>query len=215
MELISSHFLSVQKTARVYTMGATREEVTEVWLVLHGYAQLAGSFIEGFSSLVEEPNRLVIAPEGLNHFYAKGFGGNPAASWMTSEMRENEIADYLAYLNTVCETFIPINCKLVLLGFSQGVATASRWLVQARVPVSSFIIYSGELANELVQDDFTSPVLLNTPLVYVTGNKDPLIKPDKLQQVKKLMGRLGARFLEFDGGHELRVPVINQLKKWV
>jgi predicted esterase len=213
MEPASEHFLTVTKTARVYSVGTPGKHITEVWLVLHGYAQLASPFLEPFSA-VSEPHRLIIAPEALNHFYAKGFGGKPAASWMTSEMREHEIFDYIHYLNRVCETFVPANCKLVLLGFSQGVATASRWLNQTIIPVSSFIIHSGELATELVKGD-ASPALVNTPLVYITGTNDPLINPEKHEIVKALMHRLHARFIEFDGGHEVKGDVLAKLKDLV
>jgi predicted esterase len=205
----SEYLLSVHKTARVSILGTPGNHITEVWLVLHGYAQLSQSFIEDFRVL-ESPHRLIIAPEGLNHFYAKGFGGQPAATWMTSEMREYEISDYINYLNQVCSYFVPASCKLVLLGFSQGVATASRWLNQTQIPIRSFVVYSGELAAELIHP-ITSPCLLNTPLVYITGNKDPLIKPEKHQQVKTLMHTLGAQFLEFDGGHEVKPEVISRL----
>lgn len=213
MELLSEHFLPVQKTARVFTLGQPGNQITEVWLVLHGYAQLAQMFIEDFK-VVEASHRLIIAPEGLNHFYAKGFGGKPAASWMTSEMREHEIKDYIAYLNGVCNTFVPPGAKLVLLGFSQGVATASRWLNQSIVPVDSFVVYSGELAAELVSPTIAHKII-NTPLVYVTGNKDPLISPEKHDAVKTLMSGLGAHSIVFDGGHEVKQEVLVQLLDWV
>ncbi len=213
MEPFSEHFLTVGKTARVYCHGTPGKHITEVWLVLHGYAQLASEFLASFSAIADT-HRLIIAPEALNHFYAKGFGGKPAASWMTSEMREKEIADYINYLNIVSERFVPANCKFVLFGFSQGVATASRWLNQSNIPVSLFVIYSGELASELIQPN-PSPCLVNTPLVYVTGNSDPLIKPQKHETVKDLMRHLCASFITFDGGHEINRDVLIRLKDLV
>ena len=95
---IKNHIL-VTKTARYFTLGELNENTRELWFVLHGYAQLASDFIQDFEGL-DNGTRFIVAPEGLNKFYARGFGGKPAASWMTSEDRENEIIDYINYLNT-------------------------------------------------------------------------------------------------------------------
>lgn len=207
---LSSGFISTTKTARYFTLGKLTPNTKEIWIVLHGYAQLASDFIKPFESIASE-SRLIIAPEGLNKFYAKGFGGKPAATWMTSEMREEEIADYINYLNVLCESIGVQNhpAKIVLLGFSQGVATASRWIHQTTVPISRFIIYAGELALELQNP--VSPALLNTPLVYVTGTNDRLISAEKLASVKQLMEQLNAKLIEFDGGHEVLPGVLQML----
>ena len=49
------------------------EEKT-IWIVFHGYGQLAKFFLRKFNLLFED-NTLIVAPEGLNHFYLKGFSG--------------------------------------------------------------------------------------------------------------------------------------------
>jgi predicted esterase len=207
---LSSGFISTTKTARYFTLGELTANTKEIWIVLHGYAQLASDFIKPFESIASE-SRFIIAPEGLNKFYAKGFGGKPAATWMTSEMREEEIADYVNYLNVLCKTLEVKNhsAKFVLLGFSQGVATASRWMHQTTAPIDRFIIYSGEIALELQTP--VSPALLNTPLVYVTGTNDRLISAEKLVSVKTLMAQLNATLIEFDGGHEIFPDVLQTL----
>jgi predicted esterase len=207
---ISTGFLTTTKTARYFTIGELTAHTQEVWIVLHGYAQLAADFIKPFESIAST-NRFVIAPEGLNKFYAKGFGGKPAATWMTSEMREAEIEDYLNYLNNLCER-LDLNkhhAKIVLLGFSQGVATASRWLHQTGLPIDRFVVYSGEIAAELQGP--VSPSLFKTTVVYVTGNQDRLISSEKLTGVKSFMESLNATIIEFDGGHELKDSVLQKL----
>ena len=207
---LSSGFISTTKTARYFTLGELTANTKEIWIVLHGYAQLASDFIKPFETIASEAH-FIIAPEGLNKFYAKGFGGKPAATWMTSEMREEEIVDYINYLNVLCESIGVQNhpAKVILLGFSQGVATASRWMHQTTIPISRFIIYSGEIALELQNP--VSPALLKALLVYVTGTNDRLISPEKLESVKLLMGRLNATLIEFDGGHEVKEDVLSRL----
>lgn len=198
--------IQTTKTARYFTLGELNENTREVWIVLHGYAQLASDFIRQFEAL-ENPSRFIVAPEGLNRFYAKGFGGKPVATWMTSEDREQEISDYVNYLETL---FASLNLreqvKVVVLGFSQGVATASRFIHHTKKPVSAFVIYSGELAAEL-----TNPVpdtIRSLSITYITGKNDPFITPEKHAAVYELMHRLNARIIEFDGGHEVKSEVL-------
>jgi predicted esterase len=197
---MSTHYIQVKKTARYFTIGTIQPGTTEVWFVLHGYAQLAADFIKHFECL-DNSHRLIIAPEGLNKFYAKGFGGKPAASWMTSEDRIHEIADYIDYLNQLSESLkLPSSSiKVILLGFSQGVATASRWVASGSVSFDHFIVCSGEIAAEMQQP--VHPMLLKTPITYITGNADKLISQEKLQAYTKLMKALNARIITFEGGH--------------
>ena len=177
---ISSGFISTTKTARYFILGELTDNTPEIWIVLHGYAQLASDFIKPFEAIAT-PERVIIAPEGLNRFYAKGFGGRAVATWMTSESREDEIKDYIAYLNTLCKSLDLQNrsAKIILLGFSQGVATATRWLNQTTLPISKLIIYAGDIASELQNP--ISPKLLTVPIVYITGTHDNLISIDKLR----------------------------------
>ena len=206
---MQAHHLLVTKTARYFTLGELTENTQEVWLVLHGYAQLASDFIQDFEVL-NDGSRFIVAPEGLNKFYARGFGGKPVATWMTAEDREVEIKDYINYLQTLCQALqIPAQCKVVVLGFSQGVATASRFIHASAVRVDDFIVYSGELAAELVHPISTQ--ILGKRITYVTGNNDPFIIPEKHQQVYALMHQLNAKIIEFDGGHEVKQEVLKRL----
>ncbi len=47
---------------------------------------------------------------------------------MTKEDRENEIADYVDFLDAVFGEVVTPGARVTVLGFSQGVATAARWL---------------------------------------------------------------------------------------
>lgn len=210
---MKTHFLQTQKTARYVTLGDLNNQTQEIWILLHGYAQLVSEFIQPFE-FMSNSNRFMIAPEGLNKFYAKGFGGKPAATWMTSECRESEIADYIYYLNQLYTTLQldSYDAKIILLGFSQGVATASRWLQQTPFKIDAFVIYAGEIASELQRPIDTK--LSSIPILFVTGNKDKLIAAEKLNEVKLQMKNIGARQIEFEGGHEITSPALNSIMEW-
>jgi hypothetical protein len=49
-------------------------EEKEIWLVLHGYGQLAEFFIRKFQ-VFDSPARLFVAPEGTNYTYLEGLAG--------------------------------------------------------------------------------------------------------------------------------------------
>ena len=204
------HTLVVSKTARFFSLGELTPTTSEVWIVLHGYAQLAADFLQPFSAITTN-QRYIVAPEGLNKFYAKGFGGKPAASWMTSEMREQEIRDYVCYLDELYLALaIPSSVqKVVLLGFSQGVATATRWLHHTTHRVDELVLYAGEMAAELRHP--VSSKLTSLPITYITGNNDRLISADKLQEVRMLMQSIHAREIIFSGGHEVLPDVLVNL----
>src|SRR5881296_1626221 len=131
-ELLQEHHLTVSRTARYFTLGESPRGVEEVWFACHGYAQLAGRFLEKLRVL-EDRKRYVVAPEGLSRFYLTE---SPAerrvgASWMTREDRLHEIDDYVRYLDAVYDdVFGSVDRSGVTvhaLGFSQGAATVSRW----------------------------------------------------------------------------------------
>lgn len=98
---------------------------------------------------------MIIAPEGLHRFYVEGFSGRVGASWMTKERRLEDIDDYLEYLNGIFEHYVKArleknnNIKVYLLGFSQGSATASRWLLEDPNRFEGLILYAGMLPPDL------------------------------------------------------------------
>ncbi len=207
--MLLANYIKVTKTARYFTLGALSENTKEVWFVLHGYAQLAEDFIKNFEVL-NDGTRFIVAPEGLNKFYAKGFGGKPAANWMTSESRETEIEDYVNYLNTLYTALnIPSTVKVKVLGFSQGVATSSRFIHFTSHKIDAFMIYAGELASELINP--ISDKIKALPITYLTGNNDPFISAEKHKVVFELMHQLNANIIAFEGGHEIKPEVLLQI----
>ncbi|MFQ5551006.1 MAG: hypothetical protein ACE5FJ_07200, partial [Gemmatimonadales bacterium] len=105
-DTLSEHHITVQKSARFYTIGTTGMNIRRVWIVCHGYSQLAGQFIRYFGVLDDGAN-YVVAPEGLNLFYLNRFAAERdtarkvGATWMTREDRLTAIDDYISFLSNV------------------------------------------------------------------------------------------------------------------
>ncbi len=206
--------ITIQINTKYHTTGELREKTEQVWFVLHGYGQLAAFFIQKFDCWDKEKN-YVIAPQGLNKFYLKEFSGRVGANWMTKEDRLNEITNYVNYLNLVYQTELQgidlQKVKVNILAFSQGCATASRWIAYSHLKFDKFVVWAGEIPQDVIEN----PIFKTLPLMMVWGKQDELIKPEftepMLQKIKHL--GLNPQFIYFDGGHELNEQVLKEINE--
>jgi predicted esterase len=219
--MIQEHRLDVRRSARYYLLGDPDGRVRDVWIVCHGYAQLAGEFIKECESL-DGPGRLVVAPEGLSRFYLEGGSHGPGskvgATWMTREDRLAEIEDYVRYLDALDDAvFARVDraaATLTVLGFSQGTATVARWATGGRAKIDRLVLWGGLLPPDL---DLAAAQrrLAQLSLVFVAGRRDRVVDDEKLaQQVAALEG-LGAsvRTLRHPGGHRLNAEILAELAR--
>src|SRR5438094_10559164 len=72
---------------------------------------------------------------------------------MTREDRLVEIADYVQYLDAVYQEVFGLldrsQVTVHALGFSQGVATASRWTAMGKARVDRLMLWGGEFPPDL------------------------------------------------------------------
>lgn len=186
----------------------------EVWIVLHGYGQLAEFFIRKFIPF-SSPNRLFIAPEGTNHAYLQEFQGRVGANWMTSYNRETAIANNHRFLDQLMEEllsgFSSPPC-IHLLGFSQGAATATRWASQWSGTVDTLILWGGGFAHDmelkLAKQKFT-----NTALALVYGTEDTLITEESKKRQEELLLSIEKPLtvFTFTGGHEINPSLLEKI----
>src|ERR1051326_3544018 len=146
---IAEHHIAATRTARYCTLGTPGPAISEIWIALHGYGQLAPAFARHCLPLAA-PQRLVVIPEGLSRFYLgahtrpAGPEGRVGASWMTREDRLTEIADYVNYLDGLHQLVrrdLSPAASVDILGFSQGTATAARWIGHGEVRPRRFVIW--------------------------------------------------------------------------
>lgn len=206
--------LNISKTAHYYTLGEPGPHIRQLWLVCHGYAQLASEFIHDFSSL-DQGQTLIVAPEGLNHFYKKGFSGAVGANWMTKHCREDEIADNASYLQALYSRYtsiLPADIRIILLGFSQGTATICRWMLRYHPAFHDLVLWAG-LPPEDLDYQAHKVYLADKNLYLLYGSSDPFITPDRLVQLQEIEQNNEIDFGEtsFDGGHEIPRAALQEL----
>ena len=210
------HHLTVARTARYQQLGELSPRTRRIWLVCHGYGQLAAYFVRHFAFLTDNrDDTVVIAPEGLSRFYLQNNGGRVGASWMTRDDRLAEIDDHVGYLNQLAalvQANCPADAGITVLGFSQGTATASRWLSRAAFRPAHLILWAGGFPDDIAPEAAHS-LLQGLPLSLVIGTDDEYITVAQAAQQHQQLQRLGAQaqLVTFTGGHELNRAVLEKL----
>jgi predicted esterase len=217
------HHLHVGRTARYVVLGPSDPEaIRSVWFVLHGYGQLATTFIRHFAAL-DDGTRLIVAAEALNRFYLVDVASGPAAdrpvgaTWMTREDREHEVADYVAYLDALWRELavsLPerARSRVTVLGFSQGTATAARWVSLGAARPTQLVLWGGLLPPELEFDRVEHPVH-RTHVHLVIGSRDGFVTTSRLAEEEARLRAAGVDFdvTRYDGGHGIRRDVLAAL----
>ena len=203
--------IPITKTARYFMLGKPSDEIEEIWVVCHGYAQLANYFLKKFKCL-ENSKRLIIAPEGFHRFYWNGFSGRVVASWMTREDRLSDIEDYVSFLDNVVldiKQQLQKEVKLNVLGFSQGAATACRWLSVGDSEIDQLILWGSVLPDDIdyfeEQDKFNS-----VNLKVVIGDNDEYYSPEKIEiNLDKIKEKdINFEYVKYSGKHDLYDKVL-------
>jgi predicted esterase len=204
----------------------------EVWFVVHGYGQLAGPFLRRFGALPGVgTRRALVAPEALSRFYVEvrvgphGRESRVGASWMTREDRDAEIADYVGYLDAVAAAVMPAfrgaaasdvarsgdGRRVVVLGFSQGAETASRWAVLGSVRPAELILWGGGLAADL-EPTALRDALAGTRIRLVVGDQDEWGRR-RAEEGLALLQEAGLRGerLDYGGGHAIDAEALARI----
>lgn len=218
---METHHLSVPRTARYYTIGRQSAAVTDVWIVCHGYGQLAAAFVAPFERIAAE-SRLIIAPEALSRFYLdrSRLTNDPAprvgATWMTREDRESEIADYVDYLehlaSEVRRHLSGAGPRIVVLGFSQGTATVCRWLASSDLRADQLVLWSGGIPPELDVATWSAR-LHGAALTLVAGENDEMVPASAVVAEGERLSAAGVAFnlLRYPGGHRVDADALTRL----
>lgn len=213
--------IEVPRSARYAALGGSGPQVRELWVVLHGYRQLAPRFVRRFGGLAG-PARLIAAPEALNRFYLGDTPGRHGpesrvgATWMTREDRLTEIRDYVRYLDRLhrhLRAGLSEEVRTVGLGFSQGCHTLARWAALGDVDFQALIFWGEVLPPDLdleaARGGFGTARLLS-----VQGRLDGHLTEELLARQARQMVGIG-RQMEVrwhEGGHRLEASTLAEIE---
>lgn len=225
MSELTPFHISVPRTARYYQIGAPSPLVRDVWVVCHGFSQLAADFAVPFQPL-EDDSRLIVVPEALSRFYLDTRPGHSAASkvgalWLTREDRETEIADIVTYLDTLYERILEElasrgvdrdQIRVHALGFSQGGPVVSRWAATGSAVVDQLVPWAHGIPQDVnLRALHERRPKLTIDVVY--GTRDRFIGEDAIEEQRAVLKSSGVpyRMHAFNGGHSLNLVTLRTL----
>mgnify|MGYP003111666523 FL=1 len=203
--------MSIQKevtyttTNTYHTLNELTEKTKNVWMVFHGMGYLSKYFINYFSELNAEEN-FIIAPQAPSKYYQGNDFKHVGASWLTRENTQLETQNILKYIDAIYEKELAeTTANLIVMGYSQGVSIATRWVASRKVQCDKLILHSGGIPNELQPNDFEF-LKTDAEVIYLYGNKDQYITEareteEKLKGTKLFQDRL--KIEVFNGIHEV------------
>ena len=214
--MAQENHLLVQRTARYFTIGELTENTKNIWFCLHGFGQLAQYFSRKFTDFADGQT-LIVVPEGLSRMYLDDSYQRIGASWMSREDRDHEISDYVLYLNSLYDLILsghdPAQFQITLLGFSQGAATACRWVSARHIRADRLILWAGYFPNGLTEL-IDAATVGATEMHYVYGRQDKYIElmPDAEAYLRRLQTDIPRlKLTAFDGGHRVEPAVLKNL----
>lgn len=199
---------SFSKTFRYETFNEEKHP-TKVIYALHGYGQLAKYFIQKLKAVNDD--YLIVAPEGMHRFYLNGSSGKVGASWMTKEAREIDISDNINWLNALdneLSTRFNIQ-KRILLGFSQGGATAIRWKMNANQVFDKTIIWASDFPPDM--EPKMNELKGEKNNYFVIGNQDEYFNEEQQNKLISLYKSVDFKISPYLGRHNIEESLLLQL----
>ncbi|PKD16698.1 esterase [Salegentibacter salinarum] len=201
--------LSYQITNTYSVLNDFTERTQTVWLVCHGIGYLSRYFLRHFHHLNSEEN-YIIAPQAQSKYYLNNEYKHVGASWLTKERTEAETENVLNYLDEVYKTENLKNApRLIVLGYSQGVSVATRWISRRKIECDELIMHSGKVPAELKPEDFK--FLKNTNFTFIYGTEDAYLKDGIIKVEEKRLKEIfptNFKIKTYKGGHEVNTKLI-------
>ena len=214
-EMTSEKSVSYTSINSYSTLNTYTENTKNVWLVFHGMGYLSRYFIRYFSDLDPTEN-FIIAPQAPSKYYQGSDFKHVGASWLTKEETTAETKNVLAYIDEVWNNEKPTQVfNFIVVGYSQGVSIATRWLASRKIQCNQLLLHSGAIPVELTHQDFEY-LHENTSITYLYGDHDSYITEARKteQQLKgnKLFGDK-LKISVFKGAHEVNKDFLYRLSK--
>ncbi len=204
--------ISYKATNSYSTLNDFTENTKNVWFVCHGMGYLSRYFLKYFKGLNADEN-YIIAPQAPSKYYIQP-KMHVGANWLTRLDTKVGTENIMHYFDSVFEAEkIPENINLIVLGYSQGVSVALRYLALRKLNCEQIVLHSGGIPKELNATDFK---YLNndTKVKLIYGTEDEYLDENRIEleskRAKELFGER-IKVLPFDGKHVVNVDYINNL----
>ena len=211
--MASEKEVSYTTTNTYTTVNTLTSKTKNVWIAFHGLGYLSRYFAKYFKHLNPEENFIII-PQAPSKYYQGSNFKHVGASWLTKENTQAETKNVLKYVDAVWEQEKPdVIPNFIVMGYSQGVSIAARWLASRKIQCDYLLLHSGGIPVELKADDFDY-LSSETQVTYLYGDNDPYITEAKKteEQLKgtALFGN-NLKITVFEGVHEVNIAFLQQI----
>lgn len=200
------------KTRHTYsTLNMQTSKTENVWFVCHGMGYLSRYFLKYFKELDAEKN-YIIAPQAPSKYYLSPEFKHVGASWLTRENTVLETENIMCYFDAIFEAeTISKDKNLIVLGYSQGVSVAMRYMAKRQLQAKVLVIHSGGIPKELTTEDFN---FFEGKVKLIYGTDDAYLNEARINSETEKAKKLFVNQLEiiaFEGKHEVNVDIIKKL----
>ena len=191
------------------------DKTKNVWLVFHGMGYLSRYFLKYFKSLDAQKN-YILAPQAPSKYYIPP-KMHVGANWLTRVNTLTDTANVLNYIDAVLEAEMVFksitNYNLIVLGYSQGVSIAMRYLASRKLQCEQLVIHSGGIPEELTPKDFNF-MLSKTTVKLIYGKDDEYLNEERMlieqNRAKRLFGNR-LNIMPFEGAHVINQEAIENI----
>lgn len=203
--------VSYTSTNSYTTLNSLTDKTKNVWFVCHGIGYLSRYFLKYFDHLNKNRN-YIIAPQAQSKYYLGSAYKHVGASWLTKENTVKETKNVIRYFEAVLEVEkIPRKLNFIVLGYSQGVSVALRFVANRKLKCDQLVLMSGRIPKELTDQDFKF-LKGKTKVSMIYGNADEYLNETCMVSEKKryykLFGDMASISI-FNGKHELNKAMLN------
>ena len=205
--------LSVETKTHGRVLARRAADPRGVLVGFHGYFENAGIQLERLDAIPGAERWTRVAIQALHRVY-RGRSPVVVASWMTSEDRDEMIADNVAYVGAALRAIEPdASVPVVYVGFSQGGQMAFRAAVRGAARAAGIISVGAVVPPELP----AAASAVFPPVLLARGEQDEWYTREKHDRDLGALRARGASVepLVYPGGHDWTAEVSEAAAAWL
>ena len=205
--------ISYHITNTYSTLNRLTENTKNIWFVCHGMGYLSRYFLKYFRGINADENYF-IAPQASSKYYIPAQFRHVGASWLTKENTPKEIENVMRYFDMLFENEnIPPHLNIIVLGYSQGVSVAMRYVAKRKLHCSQLVLMSGGIPKELEAKDFEF-LKGKTKVSLIYGTEDQFMDDERMAyEAHRALGLFenDVHIIPFEGNHMVNMEIIKDL----
>jgi phospholipase/carboxylesterase len=185
---MDAHSVSPYAGVSVLQRGSSLEEATGAVILLHG----RGGSAKDILTLVSElrlPGVGFLAPQVVGHtWYPNSFLASIESNepWLTSAL------EIVHALIRRCAAAGIDTKRIAIVGFSQGACLACEFIARYPQRYAAVVAFTGGLIGQIGSDLHHTGKLLGTPVLLSSGDPDPHVPWQRVQETAKELTAMGA-----------------------